>query len=122
LKRLLVYHGRESYRRNSNLILYNFFKNVLLVLPVFWLGFSMAFSGQQIYDTWLYSLFNVFYASLPIVIYAVLDKQYRNKNKCLLVYPALYQPGIKSVHFNGKRFWLWFFNAVIQSVIVGQFW
>ena len=36
LKRLLVYHGRESYRRNSNLILYNFFKNVLLVIPVFW--------------------------------------------------------------------------------------
>jgi len=82
----------------------------------------MAFSGQQIYDTWLYSLFNVFYASLPIVIYALLDKQYRNKNKCLMVYPSLYQPGIKSVHFNGKRFWLWFINAVVQSVIVGQFW
>ncbi len=36
LKRLLVYHGRESYRRNSLLILYNFWKNILLVLPVFW--------------------------------------------------------------------------------------
>jgi len=36
-------------------------------------------------------------------------------------YPALYQPGIQSLYFNGKRFWLWFINAVIQSVIVGEF-
>ena len=36
LKRLLVYHGRECYRKNSILILYNFFKNIMLVLPIFW--------------------------------------------------------------------------------------
>ena len=33
LRRLVLFHGRENYRRNSNLICYNFFKNVLLVLP-----------------------------------------------------------------------------------------
>ena len=36
LKRLLFIHGRESYRKNANLVLYNFYKNVLLVLPIFW--------------------------------------------------------------------------------------
>jgi len=121
LKRLLCYHGRESYRRNSLLILYNFWKNILLVMPVFWLGFSMAFSGQQIYETWLYSLFNVFYAALPIVIYALVDKQYPNKNKCLMEFPQLYLPGIRSKHFNTKKFWLWMLNAFYQSVVVGWF-
>ena len=36
LQRLLFYHGRESYRKNANLILYNFYKNILIVLPQFW--------------------------------------------------------------------------------------
>ena len=37
LRRLLLYHGREAYRRNSILICYNFYKNIILVMPQFWL-------------------------------------------------------------------------------------
>lgn len=33
LRRLLFYHGREAYRRNSRVVCYNFFKNILVVLP-----------------------------------------------------------------------------------------
>ena len=33
LQPLLFLHGRESYRKNSNLVLYNFFKNVIIVIP-----------------------------------------------------------------------------------------
>ena len=36
LRRLLLYVGRESYRKNSHLIMYNFYKNVIIVLPIFW--------------------------------------------------------------------------------------
>lgn len=36
LKRLMFYFGRESYRKNSFLIFYNFYKNVMLVLPHIW--------------------------------------------------------------------------------------
>lgn len=81
----------------------------------------MVFSGQRIYENWLYSLFNVFYASLPIVLYAIIDKQFPNKNKSLMEYPFLYEPGIKSKYFNTKRFWGWFVNAIYQSVILGIF-
>jgi phospholipid-transporting ATPase len=46
LKRLLVVHGRESYRRNSILILYMFYKNALYVTAGhFWPCFDTAFSG-----------------------------------------------------------------------------
>jgi phospholipid-transporting ATPase len=54
LKRLLLFHGRESYRKNSQMILYNFYKNVLLVLPQFWFGFQNGFSALFIYDTWIF--------------------------------------------------------------------
>jgi len=117
LKRLLVHHGRECYRKNCNLILYNFFKNIILVLSVFWIGFNMVFSGQRVYESWLYSLFNVFYASLPIVLYAIFDKQYADNS--LTEYPFLYQPGIDGRHFNTMRFWMWFGNGVFQSVLIG---
>jgi phospholipid-transporting ATPase len=33
IRRLLFYHGRECYRRNTQLILYNFYKNVLIAMP-----------------------------------------------------------------------------------------
>jgi len=32
LKNLLFYHGREAYRRNSDIVSYNFYKNLLYVL------------------------------------------------------------------------------------------
>ena len=33
LRALLFHHGRECYRINSQVVLYNFFKNFLLVIP-----------------------------------------------------------------------------------------
>ena len=36
LARLLLYYGRESYRKNTTLICYNFYKNILIVVPQFW--------------------------------------------------------------------------------------
>jgi len=117
LKKLLVHHGRECYRKNSNLILFNFFKNIILVLPLFWIGFDMIFSGQRVYESWLYSLFNVFYSSCPIIVYALFDAEFSDDS--LMKYPFLYFPGIEYKHFNKRRFAAWFFNAVVQSVIIG---
>jgi len=36
LTRLLLFYGRESYRKNTTLICYNFYKNILIVVPQFW--------------------------------------------------------------------------------------
>ena len=45
LKPLLFVHGREAYRRNSLLILYNFYKNIAYGAAPFFFGFYSAFSG-----------------------------------------------------------------------------
>jgi phospholipid-transporting ATPase len=45
LKNLMFVHGREAYRRNSFLIGYMFYKNVLFVMPLFYFGFPSLFSG-----------------------------------------------------------------------------
>ncbi|KAL4451009.1 hypothetical protein ABPG74_021331 [Tetrahymena malaccensis] len=67
LKSLLFNHGRESYRKNSTLISYNFYKNMLLVLPQWWYAFVSGYSGASMYDPWIYQLYNMCYTSLPIV-------------------------------------------------------
>jgi phospholipid-transporting ATPase len=111
LKKLLFHHGRESYRRNTNLVLYNFFKNINVVLPSFWIGFELVFSGQRVYDSWLNAVFNVFFASLPIVIYAIFDREYQDNS--LMTYPFLYEDGLKYRLFNSKRFWSWCLFAAV---------
>jgi len=44
-------------------------------MPQFWYAFQNFFAGQTLYDSYAYQLFNVIYASLPIVIYAVFDEE-----------------------------------------------
>jgi phospholipid-transporting ATPase len=45
LKPLLFIHGREAYRRNSTLIGYTFYKNVMYVMAQYYFGFNSGFSG-----------------------------------------------------------------------------
>ena len=45
LRRLIFYHGLETYRKNSDFILFTFYKNLAYNLPVFWFGFYCGFSG-----------------------------------------------------------------------------
>lgn len=131
LKRLVLYFGRESYRKNSILICYNFYKNVLLVLPHFWFSFYNDFSGQLLYDTWLYQNFNLFYCSLPIILYALFDQEFPNTLYLDLINspsselesnPEYYDLGFKSKLFNKKEFWLWTLNGAWHGAIILFVW
>ena len=110
LRPLLFVHGRESYRKNSNLVLYNFFKNIVLVFPQFWFSIYNNFSGQTPYDSFIYQLFNVFYTSLPIIVFAVFDVEHERKvlyaNK-----ENYYKIGLMKEMFSSELFWGWFFSA-----------
>jgi phospholipid-transporting ATPase len=116
LKKLLFVHGRECYRRNSTLICFNFYKNVLLVMPLFFYGMFSVFSGQIFYNTWVYQLFNLLFASLPIVVYAVLDRE-MDKSE-LMSDPKHYILGLKGLLFSTQKFWQWIFEACIQAMII----
>ena len=39
-------------------------------------GAYSYFSAVVIYDVYMYELFNVFFASVPIIVYAVFDEEY----------------------------------------------
>lgn len=79
---MLFVHGREAYRRNSYLILYMFYKNLLYVLPFFYFGFYSWFSGTNFYDTWMYQTYNVLFTGFPLIWYCVFDFEH-TKEKLL---------------------------------------
>ena len=114
LNRLLFVHGRECYRRNTTLICFNFYKNVLLVMPIFFYGFFSVFSGQLIFNTWTYQLFNVTYAALPICVYAVFDREMELHN----FNSSHYSLGQTNSLLSTKIFWKWILEAAIQALIV----
>lgn len=116
LQRLLFVHGRECYRRNANLICYNFYKNVLLVIPLFYYGMFSAFSGQLIYNMWIYQLFNIVFAAMPIVLYAVFDKEIPYFE--LETIPTYYKLGIQGELFNTSIFWFWILEAFCQGLVI----
>lgn len=73
LKPLLFLHGREAYRRNSFLMLYTFYKNFLYVTTQFFFGFNSAFTGQTLYEPFIYQLYNMTMTSVPIMVYSIFD-------------------------------------------------
>lgn len=119
LTRLLFFHGREAYRRNSTLILYNFYKNVLLCVPQFWFGIQNYFSGQTLYESVNYQMFNIFFTSSPIILYALFERQ--TSDGLLLREPNFYRPGPLNLLFNNFRFLQWFFWAATQAGLLVYF-
>ena len=73
LWRLLMVHGRWSYVRISEMILYFFYKNMIFTIPQVVFCFMNGFSGQSIFDDWYISFYNLAFTSMPLVIRAVFD-------------------------------------------------
>ena len=98
LQKLLLYHGREAYRKNSYFILYNFYKNIIFVSPMFFFGFINFFSGITLYDPYLHQLYNVFYSIFPIFYFSIFDREY--DSDFLLKNPNYYIQGMNNECFN----------------------
>lgn len=53
-----------------------FYKNALYVMPQFWYGIESTYSGQVLYESWVYQLFNIVFTALPIMWYALFDSEF----------------------------------------------
>lgn len=112
----MLYYGRESYRKNTTLIIYNFYKNMVYVMPQFWLAFVNQFSGQNMFDPFIFQMYNIAYASLPIMFYALSDEQFSSEH--LTTHPLLYQQGMRNLLFNGVTFWRGVLNGMLQAMLI----
>ncbi|EKX72656.1 P-type ATPase family member protein [Theileria equi strain WA] len=113
---LLLNHGRCCYRRISKSIAYMFYKNIILIVPLFYYGWISCFSGQKLYFSIYMALYNVFFTGMPVIILGVLDTDI---SKHLgYKYSHMYQLGQRNYYLNTKVFVGWILNSIFQSFIV----
>ncbi|KAF8496459.1 calcium transporting ATPase [Russula emetica] len=119
LKKLLLVHGAWSYRRLATLILFSFYKNIVLYMTQFWFSFFNNFSGQIAYESWTLSFYNVLFTLLPPLVIGVFDQFV--SARILDRYPQLYMLGQSNAFFTKTAFWLWVGNALYHSIVAFGF-
>uniref|UniRef100_A0A8C0PWH3 Phospholipid-transporting ATPase n=1 Tax=Canis lupus familiaris TaxID=9615 RepID=A0A8C0PWH3_CANLF len=115
LKKLLLVHGHWCYSRLARMVVYYFYKNVCYVNLLFWYQFFCGFSGSTMIDYWQMIFFNLFFTSLPPLIFGVLDKDISAET--LLALPELYKNGQNSECYNPMTFWISIMDAFYQSLV-----
>ena len=74
--------------RLARLVKYSFYKNVAFAFLLFYFQFYNGFSGQALVDGISAAAYNVVFTSLPILLYAVLDRPVRHFST-LMRYPQV---------------------------------
>ena len=115
LRRLLLVHGRLAYMRSSKVLLYSFYKNTVMSLSLYWFSFSNRMTGTALYESYLITMFNVFFTFLPILVYGVTerDMSLRQMERT----PQLYASGRRGELFNARTFWRWVLDGVMHSAV-----
>ncbi|KAF1885381.1 hypothetical protein Lal_00029270 [Lupinus albus] len=113
---LLLIHGHWNYQRMGYMILYNFYKNAIFVLVLFWYVFFTGFTLTTAVNEWSSMLYSIVYTSLPTIAVGILDKDLSKRT--LLKYPQLYGAGQRQEAYNKKLFWLTIADTLWQSIIV----
>lgn len=93
-----------------------FYKNVLLVFPIFFYGLMSLFSGQAIYESYMYQTYNLIFTSWPIMYFALFDYEYTREE--LLKKPYLYKIGLQNKNFSNLVFWRWVFYGIWQGYLL----
>ena len=103
LQRLVLVHGRWSYRRLGETIANFFYKNVVWTFTIFWYQIFANFDMTYLYDYTYILLFNLAFTSVPVIFMGVLDQDV--SDKVSLAVPQLYRRGIERKEWTQKKFW-----------------
>ncbi|KAI3813934.1 hypothetical protein L1987_18669 [Smallanthus sonchifolius] len=113
---LLLVHGHWNYQRMGYMILYNFYRNAVFVLVLFWYVLFTGFTLTTAITEWSSVLYSVLYTSVPTIVIAILDKDLSRRS--LLTYPQLYGDGQRQESYSSTLFWLTIADTLWQSIVV----
>ncbi|KIW09243.1 hypothetical protein, variant 1 [Verruconis gallopava] len=116
LTRLVLVHGRWSYRRLAETIANFFYKNLVWTFALFWYQIYSNFDCVYIYDYSYIIMYNLAFTSLPVILMGVFDQDV--DDKVSLAVPQLYTRGIERLEWTQPKFWLYMVDGVYQSLMV----
>eukprot|EP01064_Diplonema_japonicum_P021924 TRINITY_DN3151_c6_g1_i1.p1 TRINITY_DN3151_c6_g1~~TRINITY_DN3151_c6_g1_i1.p1 ORF type:complete len:1296 (+),score=157.47 TRINITY_DN3151_c6_g1_i1:115-4002(+) len=118
---LLAIHGRYSLLKNSYLIQYSFYKNLVYSLCQIYYSFASGFTGQTIFDSWVIICFNMMFTLLPPLAMGLFE--YDITEHEIYKYPLLYYDLRSPVGGRLSRYSIarWISWAFIHSAIIFGF-
>lgn len=114
LKRLLLLHGRNNYRRTAKLVMLILYKNILMIVAQVLWSHANGYSGQKFYFQLGVEGYNLLFTN-SIIFTAIFDKDL--PDRYLLQIPALYELGRESRLLNYTVFWGFVLNAWYQAIL-----
>lgn len=115
LTRLLLVHGRWSYKRLAEMVPCFFYKNVVFTFTCFWYGIYNSFDGSYLYEYTYLMFYNLAFTSLPVIILAVFDQDV--SDTVSLIVPQLYRSGVLGLEWSQYKFVWYMLDGLYQSVI-----
>ncbi|ODQ59812.1 hypothetical protein WICANDRAFT_30420 [Wickerhamomyces anomalus NRRL Y-366-8] len=115
LTRLVLVHGRWSYKRLAEMIPSFFYKNIAFTMTLFWYGIYNDYDGSYLFEYTYIMFFNLAFTSLPVIFLAVLDQDV--SDKVSLKVPQLYMSGILRKEWSQYKFIYYMIDGLYQSVI-----
>lgn len=118
MRRLILWHGRLSYKRSS--VLAQFVIHRGLIISIIQAVFSIVFFFVTIpvYNGYLMMGYSTIYTSFPVFC-LVLDEDVDAKS--VLSYPPLYQTLQKGRSLNFKTFLIWTWKSIYQGCVIMLF-
>lgn len=103
LNRLVLVHGRWSYRRLAETISNFFYKNIVWTFSIFWFQCFADFDITYVFEYTYILMFNLAFTSVPVVLMGVLDQDV--SDAVSLAVPQLYRRGIERLEWTQTKFW-----------------
>ncbi|KAJ7536498.1 hypothetical protein O6H91_12G071800 [Diphasiastrum complanatum] len=116
LNRLLLIHGHWNYQRLAYMVLYNFYRNAVFVMMLFWYILYTAFSPESALYDWSLVFYSLIYTSVPTIAVGIMDKDLNPQT--LLRIPALYGSGQRNEGYNQRLFWFTMLDTLWQSLVL----
>ncbi|CCJ29363.1 unnamed protein product [Pneumocystis jirovecii] len=115
LTKLLVWHGRNSYKRSAKLTRFVIHRGLLISVCQAYYSILSGFTPIVLFKGWLMVGYATLYTMAP-VFSLVLD---RDVNECLtFLYPELYKELTKGKTLNYKTFFIWVFVSLYQGISI----
>lgn len=115
LARLVLVHGRWSYKRLAEMIPCFFYKNVIFTLALFWYGIYDNFDGTYLFEYTYLMFYNLAFTSLPVIFLGIFDQDVDDYISLLV--PQLYRTGILRTEWNVEKFYWYMVDGFYQSII-----
>jgi len=115
LTKLLVWHGRNSYKRSAKLAQFVIHRGLIIAVCQTMFSIALNFEPEGLYKDWLMVGYATVYTAMP-VLSLVLDKDVDEDLANL--YPELYKELTSGRSLSYRTFFVWVFVSIYQGCLI----